>query len=288
LIRAAQMIRDGDAARVLVVAGDASIIPLLIGAFAHMGVLSAEACRPFDRDRSGFFVSEGAAAVTIEATDDAAFAPPISEPGRPRPRSFGHRHSALRNPQSRHALPGAPPVPPIAELAGWVTGADPTGLTAQDATGSTLARAISILLERSSLSASEVSLYSAHGTATASNDQAESAAIHAVFAQSTDSPFSRRTEGPRALDPLTIAGPRVFAAKSVVGHLLGAAGLTEAVLAIQAIRHGVVPPIATLRAQDPRCDIRVSAVAEAAGLPVAICTSLGFGGQFGLLAFRRT
>ena len=250
LIRAAQLIRHGDARRALVVAGDASIIPLLLGAFDNMGVLTADACRPFDANRSGFFISEGAAAVTIEAAADAA--------GQP-----------------------------IVELAGWLTGGDPTGLTAQDATGETLAAAIRILLARSAISLADADLYSAHGTATASNDLAEARAIHAVFLECGDRvaawdaiqcPYGHTTNG---------IGPRVFAAKSTVGHLLGAAGLTEAVIAIQAMRHGIVPPIPTLRTLDPECAVRVAASAESLDIRTALCTSLGFGGQIGLLALRR-
>ncbi|MDD4891541.1 MAG: beta-ketoacyl synthase N-terminal-like domain-containing protein [Phycisphaerae bacterium] len=232
LIRAAQMLRDGDADRVLVSVADASITPLLLGAFARMGVLTADACRPFDVGRSGFFISEGAAAVTIERADAAA-------------------------------------APPLVELAGWLTGADPTGLIAQDVTGGTLGDAIRILLSRAKLSPRDVTLYSAHGTATASNDRAEAAAIG----------DSLRANGS--------PGPWVFAAKSMVGHLLGAASLTEAIVAIEAVVRGVCPPTPTLCRLDPRCNVAIGSVAHEAHHRAAICTSLGFGGQMGLLAFRR-
>lgn len=231
LIRAARLIADGEADRVLVVAGDASISPLLLGAFTNLGVLTVDQCRPFDRDRTGFFVGEGAAAVTIERADRSAGVP-------------------------------------LVHLAGWLIGADPTGLTAQDATGRTLARAITILLSRAHWRPSDVTIYSAHGTATASNDQAESSAIASVFGAADQQPV-------------------VAAGKPVFGHMLAAAGLTEAVLTIQAMRRGVVPPISTLRTPDERCRVRWATKALPASLPTAICTSLGFGGQIGLLAIRR-
>ncbi len=231
LVRAAGLIRDGDARRALVVAGDASVVPLLIGAFARMGVLSPDRCRPFDRDRRGFVLSEGAAAVTLERADEAV--------GRP-----------------------------LAALDAWLIGADPSGLTAQDATGRTLARSIRLLLDRAGLTPFGVALYSAHGTATPSNDRLEAAAVRTAFGGHAGS-------------------LRVMAAKSVLGHLLGAAGLAEAVLAIQAMRRGFHPPIANLENPDPECDLRIVRAGEPADLPTAICASLGFGGQLGLLALSR-
>ena len=233
LVRAAQMIRDGDARRVLVVAGDASLSPLLTAAFANMGVLTDDACRPFDAGRSGFAVAEGAAAVTLES--------------------------------SRHAIGRA-----IVDVTGWLIGGDPTGLTAQDATGGVLAESIRILLRRARLDAVEVSLYSAHGTATRLNDVAEAAAMRSVFAGADSQPAA-------------------FAGKAIFGHLLGAAGLTEVVLSILAAAHQSIPPTVTLRTLDPACDgVRLVARVEPARIENVLCVSLGFGGQIGLLAMRYT
>ncbi|MCG3178072.1 MAG: 3-oxoacyl-[acyl-carrier-protein] synthase 2 [Phycisphaerae bacterium] len=230
LIRAAQMIRDGQVSRALVTVADASVMPLLLGAFASMGVLTADRCRPFDRRRDGFVLAEGAVAVTIERADVAV--------GRP-----------------------------LVELSAWLIGADPTGLTAQDPQGRTLARLLSALLSRAAWRPEHVDLYCAHGTGTPSNDRQESAAVAAAFAG---------------------ADPRVTAAKSVVGHLLGAAGLTEAIVAIQSLRHGIHPPTASTTEQaDDDCRVRLTDRPMPADLRSALCTSMGFGGQIGLLALQR-
>src|SRR5439155_11417411 len=74
LIRAAMMIRSGEADRVLVVAAEASVSPIFLGSFRRMGVLPAEGvgCRPFDQDRDGFLMSEAAAAVCLEPAETGA------------------------------------------------------------------------------------------------------------------------------------------------------------------------------------------------------------------------
>jgi len=113
-----------------------------------------------------------------------------------------------------------------------------------------------------------VSLYSAHGTATRLNDLAEAAAIRSVFAAAEHQ-------------------PSVFAAKAIFGHLLGAAGLTEVVLAILAAGHQSIPPTPTLRTLDPECHgVRLATHVQPAEIRNVLCTSLGFGGQIGLLAMR--
>jgi len=157
---------------------------------------------------------------------------------------------------------------PLARLAGWLTGADPTGLADQDATGDALGRAIGLLLPRAALQPRDVALYSAHGTATPSNDRMEARAVRQAFGGHADR-------------------LRVIAAKSVVGHLLGAAGLVETIVAIESMRRSVHPPVANLNTPDPDCRVRTVRQAEPADLSAAICTSLGFGGQIGLLALRR-
>jgi 3-oxoacyl-[acyl-carrier-protein] synthase II len=77
LARGALMIRSGEAGQVLVVAAEASVHPLFLGSFQRLGVLAkpGEGCRPFDRNRSGFYMSDAAAAVLLEASDDSGDAP---------------------------------------------------------------------------------------------------------------------------------------------------------------------------------------------------------------------
>jgi 3-oxoacyl-[acyl-carrier-protein] synthase II len=134
-----------------VIAGssDASLHPAVLASFRRMGVLAsrasepAAACRPFNRDRNGFAVGEGAAMFVLERRS----------------------HAAARG------------VTPIARLLGGAVLADPSGMTSVDPEGASLARAITDTLERSGAHPSEIGHVNLHGTATRSNDIAEARAL---------------------------------------------------------------------------------------------------------------
>lgn len=153
LVRGAELIRDGHCDVVLAGSSDASLQPAVQASFRRLGVLArgfddpAHACRPFDQQRSGFVVGEGAGVLVMERADRAA------ERG-------------------------------AAAYAEWVTGgsaADISGMTRleEDATGlSTLIRSV---LRRAGLTSSEIDYANLHGTATKSNDVCETRALHAAF-----------------------------------------------------------------------------------------------------------
>jgi 3-oxoacyl-[acyl-carrier-protein] synthase II len=153
LIRAVQWLRDGGGPIAIAGAVESSLNPLFAGAFLRMGVLAADwpeprtACRPFDRQRSGFIIGEGAAALTIETAHHA--------------RSRGAR--------------------PLAIIGGYAMGTDPTGLADLDPSGRPLASTIRRCLRAGGVTADQVACVKAHGTATVQNDVAEAAAVGEVF-----------------------------------------------------------------------------------------------------------
>jgi 3-oxoacyl-[acyl-carrier-protein] synthase II len=156
LIRAAMMIRTGEVRRALVVATEASVHPLFLGSFQRLGVLAkaGAGCRPFDRNRDGFVMSEAAAAVLLEAAD------PDESP--------------------RTAVHGSSPAPQIF-LDRFALAGDATHLTGGDPG----ARTLRYLLDRV-IDGRPVDLVHAHGTGTPLNDEAELAAIEAAVATVPD------------------------------------------------------------------------------------------------------
>ena len=114
----------------------------------------------------------------------------------------------------------------------------------------------------------EVGYINAHGTSTPFGDRIETHAIHSVF---------------------NGGSPPVSSTKSAIGHLLGAAGAVEAIVTLEALRRGLLPPTLNFEQQDPDCDLDYvpDGPREAPGLTLALSNSFGFGGQNACLAFRR-
>ena len=115
---------------------------------------------------------------------------------------------------------------------------------------------------------SDVDYLNAHGTSTPAGDVGESVGIRRTFGDAAD----------RLM---------VSSTKSSTGHMLGAAGVAEAIFSILAIRHQVVPPTVNLDNQDPACDLDYTAnEARDAKISTVISNSFGFGGTNGSLVFR--
>jgi 3-oxoacyl-[acyl-carrier-protein] synthase II len=154
-----------------------------------------------------------------------------------------------------------------AELVGYGTTCDATHITAPDENGVGAARAMSMALER--IAPEEVDYINAHGTGTALNDRMETRAIRSVF-------------GPHA-DRLAISST-----KSMMGHLMGAAGAVEAIACIKTLETGWVPPTINQENPDPECDLNyVPNEAQKLDPHVALSNSFGFGGHNACIAFRR-
>lgn len=241
LIQAADLIRRGDADLVLTGAADASFVLPLLWSYARMGVLSKclddppGAVKPFDRDRDGFAVGEGAAAFVLEGLESA---------------------------RARGA-------PIYGELAGWSWGADAYHLTSLAAADSQIAPLLGQALRRAELDGRDLGYLNAHGTATRQNDVLETRAIRLALGPAAD-------------------GVPVSSTKPATGHLLGAAGAVETALTLLALRDDFVPPTLNLRHPDPECNLDyVPLVGRSRVLRTAACVSAGFGGQIGVLVFRK-
>lgn len=156
-----------------------------------------------------------------------------------------------------------------AELKGYGSTCDAYHITAPhpDAVGAS--RAIIDAIREAGREDEEKIYINAHGTSTQLNDKAETVAIHKAFGENVG----------RVL---------VSSTKSMTGHMLGAAGAVEAIVAIQALRDGIVPPTLGLNEPDPECDLDyVAGVARRADIGLAMSISLGFGGHNACIAFTK-
>ena len=156
-----------------------------------------------------------------------------------------------------------------AELIGFGMSADAFHMTSPPEDGAGAARCIRNALLDARLNPEQVQYINAHGTSTPAGDKAEAAAIKTVF-------------GAHAYDL------SVSSTKSMVGHLLGAAGAVEAIFSVLAIRDQVAPPTINLEDPDEGCDLDfVPNEAKSMPIEVTVSNSFGFGGTNGSLVFRR-
>ena len=163
-----------------------------------------------------------------------------------------------------HALNRGAPI--LAEIKGYGASADSSHLTQPTKDGPVLAmkRAIADV----GMDINDIDYINAHATSTELGDRAETVAIKRAFGDHAHK-------------------VAVSSTKSMTGHLLGAAGVVEAIFTILAIRDGVLPPTINLDNPDPACDLDyVPGAARRARVEVALSNSFGFGGTNGSLVFR--
>ncbi len=157
----------------------------------------------------------------------------------------------------------------LAEVAGYAATSDAFHITQPDEQGEGAARAMRLALERAGLQPDDVDYINAHGTSTPLNDRMETLAIKRAFGE-----YAYQVP--------------ISSTKSMIGHLLGAAGAVEAAVCVLAIERGVIPPTANYVEPDPECDLDyVPNLARAATVDVAMTNSFGFGGHNSCLIFRR-
>lgn len=231
-------IQYGDADVMVVGGAEQATSPVTVAGFASMKALSTRnddpqsASRPWDRDRDGFVLGDGAGVLVLE------------ECGRARARGADI----------------------YCELAGFGMSADAHHITSPPDDGHGAVASMRKALADAALGTDEVGYINAHGTSTPQGDIAETLSIKAVFGQSTDIPVS--------------------STKSMIGHLLGAAGAVEAIFSILAVAKGVVPPTINLDNPDPECDLDyVPHTARETPVRAALSNSFGFGGTNGTLIF---
>ncbi|HXG36799.1 MAG TPA: beta-ketoacyl-ACP synthase II, partial [Dehalococcoidia bacterium] len=156
-----------------------------------------------------------------------------------------------------------------AELCGGAMTSDAYHITAPEPSGAAAARAMKLALKVSGIQPEEVDYVVAHGTGTPLNDVAETLAIKSALGE-----HAYRT---------AISSP-----KSMIGHLLGGAGVASALAAILAIQDGIIPPTINLETPDPECDLDyVPNQARQAEVRVAMINGFGFGGQNASVVFHR-
>ena len=158
---------------------------------------------------------------------------------------------------------------PIAEVLGGGLTADAFHISAPEPTGKGQARAMTMALRQAEVAPDEIDYIVAHGTATPLNDVTETRAIKLAYGD-----HARK---------VAISSP-----KSMIGHLVGAAGIASALAAIGAIRDQVIPPTANLTHPDPECDLDyVPLTARKAKIDTVAVDGFGFGGQNAVAIFRR-
>jgi len=231
----------GDAEAMITGGTEANITPLTVGGFNAMKALSTrnnepqKACRPFEKNRDGFVVAEGAGILILEELQ------------------FALKRKARI----------------YAELVGYGYTGDAYHITAPSPEGEGAVRCMRMAIKDAKLKPEDVGYINAHGTSTPLNDFTETLAIKTVFGdQAKRIPIS--------------------ATKSMTGHLLGAAGSTEAIFTILAIRDGIMPPTINYEEPDPQCDLDyVPNVARRKSIDVAMSNAFGFGGTNATLIFKK-
>jgi 3-oxoacyl-[acyl-carrier-protein] synthase II len=234
---ALRMIDRGEADAVIAGGTEAALTGLCIAAFRRMGALSREGVsRPFDAERDGFVMGEGAGVLVLERED----------------------HARARGAQI------------LARVAGYGASNDAFHITQPDENGRGAKQAMLATLADAGAATGDVGYINAHGTSTPFNDKIETLAIKQVFNGSA-------------------TPPPVSSTKSHIGHLLGAAGAVEALVCVEAVRRGVLPPTINYEQPDPDCDLDYvpEGPREVPGLELALSNSFGFGGQNACLAVAK-
>lgn len=157
----------------------------------------------------------------------------------------------------------------LAEITGFGVSSDAFHIAAPEPTGVGAAKAMRYAMREANIDAAAIDYVAAHGTATKLNDPSETAAIKLAMGES-------------AYDT------RVSSVKSMVGHMMGAAGTISAAAIVGAIQDGVVPPTINYMEPDPECDLHyVPNQAEHRPVHVGVCNAFGFGGQNASMVIQR-
>lgn len=234
-------IQCGDADVMIAGGTEAAIAPVGVGGFNALTALSTkedpmDACKPFDKDRDGFVMGEGAGIVILESLEHA---------------------------QARGAKI-------YAEIVGYGATSDAFHITSPQEDGSGAARAMTNAINEAGIAPAEVDYINAHGTSTHHNDLFETRAIKL------------------ALGEEAAAKVKINSTKSMVGHLLGAAGAVEFITCVKSIEDSYVHQTVGLKEPDEECDLDYC-MGSGVNMEVnyAISNSLGFGGHNASLLVKK-
>lgn len=233
-------IQAGEVDVMLAGGAEAAICPIGIAGFASLTALTSasdpeRASIPFDKERSGFVMGEGAGVVVLESLS----------------------HAKARG---AHIL---------AEVAGYGATSDAYHITSPCEDGSGAAKAMELAMQEAGVKPEEVSYINAHGTSTHHNDLFETRAIKRAFGN-------------------TAYQVPISSTKSMIGHLLGAAGAVEFITCVKSIEDGYIHPTVGLKVADEECDLNyVPGQGIYGEVRVALSNSLGFGGHNATLAVKK-
>jgi len=219
---------------------EAAICNMAVSGFGNMKALSTRnddpkrASRPFDVDRDGFVLGEGAGIMVLESEE--------------------------------HALARGAEI--LGEVCGYGMTGDAYHMTQPDTEGRGAVGSMAQAVRSAGISREQVGYINAHGTSTYFNDKVETGAIKNVFGDHAQN-------------------LRISSTKSMIGHLLGAAGGVEGVVTALALKEGILPPTINLDNPDPACDLDYCPhEAVTADVEYALSNSFGFGGHNVTLCFR--
>lgn len=234
-------IRRGEVDAMMVGGVDVLVDPIMVTGFSLLGALSTrndapeKASRPFDKDRDGFVLGEGAGMLLLESLESA---------------------------RSRGAVI-------LGHLRGFGCSCNAYRITDSPPDGRGAAQSMIDALRDARLSPADIGYINAHGTSTPMNDPSESRGIHTAFGD------------------LAQTVP-VSSTKSMMGHLVAACGAVEAIVALLAVREGVLPATRNLDEPDPECALRhIQGAPLKCRIDHAISNAFGFGGSNGTVVVSR-
>ena len=234
------MLRSGMIDAAIAGGSEATVTPVGVGAFDRATAITRNPDwttnpKPFDKNRDGLVMGEGAALLVMETESHA--------------RARGARI--------------------LAELAGWSSNSDGYHVTSPREDGSGGGLAIMNALDIARINTDEVGYINAHGTATVMNDAAETTSIKFAFGE------------------IAYSIP-VSSTKSMTGHMMGATGALEAILSVQAIKEGILPPTINYETPDPVCDLDyIPNQAREKKVRVVVSNAFGFGGHNAVLVLKK-
>jgi 3-oxoacyl-[acyl-carrier-protein] synthase II len=237
----ARLMERGDVDAMVVGGAEMATTPVGVGGFAAARALSTRnddpqgASRPWDRDRDGFVLGDGAGVVVLEE----------------------YEHARARGAKI------------YAELSGFGMSGDAYHMTSPPEDGHGALQAMRQAVEDAGCDPASIDYINAHGTSTKAGDLAECCAVKSLMGAAADK-------------------VAVSSTKSMIGHLLGAAGAVEAIFSVLSLRDQVAPPTINLDNPDEGCDLNfVPHTAQEMKIDTVLSNSFGFGGTNGSLLFRK-
>ncbi|KAK9469883.1 thiolase-like protein [Lipomyces arxii] len=258
---AMRFIKFGDADVMVAGGAESCISPFSLAGFARAKSLStafnnspAEASRPFDKDRNGFVMGEGAGAVVLE--------------------------------ELQHAVNRGAPI--YGEVVGYGLSGDAHHITAPPVSGDGILLSMKSAVRQAGITPKDIGYINAHATSTMLGDAAENRAIKRLMLEGVDNDTAPEWNFSKVQDARAI---NISSTKGATGHLLGAAGAIETIFAVLALKSGVLPPTINLKSAGDAADEftcnYVPNVSQTHNIKYALSNSSGFGGTNATLCLAK-